>query len=77
MTSVLIVGSGAREHALAWKLRQSPDVGRLFVAPGNAGTRLLAENVPVAATDVDGIARGSRHFTDDRASVAEQRINQR
>lgn len=54
---VLIVGSGAREHALAWKLRQSPDVGRLLVAPGNAGTALLAENVPIAAGDIEGIVR--------------------
>jgi phosphoribosylamine---glycine ligase len=57
MTSVLIVGSGAREHALAWKLRRSPDVDRLYVAPGNTGTRLLAENVPLAVTDLEAIAR--------------------
>ena len=57
MKSVLIIGSGAREHALAWKLRQSSDVGRLYVAPGNAGTRLLAENVPLSISDFEGIAR--------------------
>jgi phosphoribosylamine--glycine ligase len=55
--SVLIVGSGAREHALAWKLRQSSDISRLYVAPGNAGTAELAENAPLAATDVEGIVR--------------------
>lgn len=61
---LLIVGSGGREHALAWKLRQSPGVNRLYVAPGNAGTaasRFQAsatiENVPIAATDIPGIAR--------------------
>jgi phosphoribosylamine--glycine ligase len=57
MRSVLVVGSGAREHALAWKLRRSPDVDRLYVAPGNAGTRLVAENVPAAVTDLNAIAR--------------------
>ena len=57
MKSIVIVGSGAREHALAWKLRQSPDAGALYVAPGNAGTALLAENVAIAATDLPAIIR--------------------
>lgn len=52
---VLIVGSGAREHALAWKLRQSPRVTDLFVAPGNGGTAAIAINLPVQAMDFDGI----------------------
>lgn len=52
---VLLVGGGGREHAIAWKLRQSPRLGKLFVAPGNAGTAQIAENVPVKATDVDGL----------------------
>ena len=53
----LVVGQGGREHALAWKLAQSPEVTRTFVAPGNAGTALDAdtENVDIAATDVEGI----------------------
>ncbi len=55
MTDVLVVGNGAREHALAWKLRQSGDVGRLIVAPGNGGTAAIAENVPVPADDIDGL----------------------
>ena len=46
---VLVVGSGGREHALAWKLIQ--DGAEVLVAPGNAGTAAIAENVPVAATD--------------------------
>jgi phosphoribosylamine--glycine ligase len=51
---ILITGSGGREHALAWKLSQSPEVGKLFIAPGNAGTAALGENLPIAA--VDGVA---------------------
>lgn len=53
--SVLVVGSGAREHALVWKLSQSPLAGRIYAAPGNAGTRGLADNIELAATDVAGI----------------------
>jgi phosphoribosylamine---glycine ligase len=49
---ILVVGSGAREHALAWKLSQSPTVDRLFAAPGNAGLAELATCVPIAAGDV-------------------------
>jgi phosphoribosylamine--glycine ligase len=57
---VLVVGSGGREHALAWALRRSPRVEALFVAPGNAGTATLAENVPVAATDLEGLVAFAR-----------------
>ncbi len=52
---VLVVGSGGREHALAWKLAQSPHVDRLFVAPGNGGTAAIAHNVPIAATDIPAL----------------------
>src|SRR5687767_9806029 len=44
---VLLIGNGGREHALAWKLAASPRVTDLFVAPGNAGTAQVAENVPL------------------------------
>lgn len=50
--NVLIVGSGGREHALAWKILQSPRVERVFVAPGNAGTAVDAENVDISPTDI-------------------------
>jgi phosphoribosylamine--glycine ligase len=52
---VLVVGNGGREHAIAWKLAQSPRIGELLVAPGNAGTAQIARNVPVAAEDVEGL----------------------
>ena len=57
--NVLIVGSGAREHALAWKLRQSPRLTDLFVAPGNAGTAAIAHNLQVNASDIDSLCRAA------------------
>ncbi|MEG1563114.1 MAG: phosphoribosylamine--glycine ligase [Bacteroides sp.] len=48
---LLLVGSGGREHALAWKIAQSPKVEKLYIAPGNAGTALVGENVDIQATD--------------------------
>ncbi|AVM53053.1 phosphoribosylamine--glycine ligase [Bacteroides zoogleoformans] len=48
---ILLVGSGGREHALAWKIAQSPQVEKLFIAPGNAGTQAVGENVNLKATD--------------------------
>src|SRR3989344_1301176 len=56
-TNVLIIGSGGREHALAWKLKQSPRIGKLYVAPGNGGTRQVAENIPIEATDIDELVQ--------------------
>ncbi|NTU59638.1 MAG: phosphoribosylamine--glycine ligase, partial [Deltaproteobacteria bacterium] len=53
---VLIVGGGGREHALTWKIAQSPRVERVYVAPGNAGTETIATNVPIAAEDVEALA---------------------
>lgn len=48
---ILLLGSGGREHALAWKIAQSPKVEKLFIAPGNGGTLTIGENVQIAATD--------------------------
>jgi len=52
---ILVIGGGGREHALCWKLSQSSRRPKLFCAPGNAGTGAIAENVPIAAEDIDGL----------------------
>jgi phosphoribosylamine--glycine ligase/phosphoribosylformylglycinamidine cyclo-ligase len=57
---VLVIGSGGREHALAWRLAQSPQIERLYVAPGNAGTAELGSNVPIAVTDIPALVEFAR-----------------
>src|SRR5437773_4792185 len=57
---ILVIGSGGREHALAWKLRQSSEADRMFGAPGNAGTAEIAENVAIPAGDLDALVRFAR-----------------
>jgi phosphoribosylamine--glycine ligase len=52
---VLVIGDGGREHALCWKLAQSPSVSEVFCAPGNGGTGTVATNVAISAMDLDGI----------------------
>ena len=54
---ILMIGSGGREHALTWKLKQSPGVDEIFCAPGNAGTAEVGRNVAIPATDLTGLAR--------------------
>jgi len=58
---ILIVGSGGREHALAWRLKQSPRVTQILAAPGNPGLMELATCVPVAADDIDGLVELARN----------------
>ena len=58
--NVLVVGAGAREHTIAWKLRQSPRLTDLFVAPGNAGTGAIGINLDIKAADVDGIVAAAK-----------------
>jgi len=59
---ILIIGGGGREHALAWKVKQSPKVKKVFVAPGNAGTALESgiENIDIAASDINGLLTFAR-----------------
>ena len=60
LTDVLVVGSGGREHALGWKLAQSPDVGKVYFAPGNGGT---SNNVDIKPEDMEGLARFAREHS--------------
>ncbi|MCL2615414.1 MAG: phosphoribosylamine--glycine ligase [Dehalococcoidia bacterium] len=64
---VLVIGSGAREHAIVWKLLQSPQVEKVFVAPGNAGTSEIVQNINISATDIQSLIETARqnklHFT--------------
>ncbi len=66
--NVLVVGNGGREHALAWKIAQSPRVERVFVAPGNAGTAEDAENVDISPTDFPKLIKFAKqnHVSSDR-----------
>jgi phosphoribosylamine--glycine ligase len=66
---VLIVGSGAREHALAWRLRQSPRLTGLWLADGNAGTASIATNLAVKSDDIDGILETSQSLGIDLVVV--------
>ncbi len=60
-----MVGMGAREHAIAWKLKQSPDIDAIYVAPGNAGTAQVATNVPIAPHDIDALVEAARDLRID------------
>lgn len=55
--NILIVGSGGREHAMAWKISQSPRLKKLFIAPGNAGTSELGVNLPIGVSDFTGLKK--------------------
>ena len=67
---VLVVGSGGREHAICWKLKQSPKVTELFCAPGNGGIAQTARCVDVKATDVEGMVRWAKDNAMDFVVVA-------
>ncbi len=66
---ILVVGSGAREHALVWKLAQSPEVDALFTAPGNAGTAGISTNLPISASDSQGLVGAAREHRIDLTVV--------
>jgi phosphoribosylamine--glycine ligase len=55
--NILILGSGGREHAYAWKLAQSKKIGKIYIAPGNAGTATLGTNVNISATDFESVKK--------------------
>jgi phosphoribosylamine--glycine ligase len=67
--NILVIGGGAREHSLVWKLSQSPRVTKLYVAPGNAGTGLIAENLNIKAIDLQSLARVAKEKNIDLAVV--------
>ena len=66
---VLVVGGGAREHTLCWALARSPRLGRLWCAPGNWGIGQIAENLPIAANDLDGLLDAARELRIDLTIV--------
>lgn len=67
---VLIIGGGGREHALAWKIAQSPKVDKLYCAPGNGGIAALAQCVPIKAMDIEGVVSFSKSEQIDLVVVA-------
>jgi len=67
---VLLIGGGGREHALAWKIAQSPKVDKLYCAPGNGGIALLAQCVPIKAVDIEGVVSFSKKEKIDLVMVA-------
>lgn len=66
---ILVIGSGGREHALVWKLQQSPHLDRIFCAPGNAGTGEIAENIPIRTTDLQALVRFAKENRVDMTVV--------
>lgn len=68
--NILVVGGGGREHALVWKLSQSPRVSRIYCAPGNGGIASMAECIEIEATDLDGITVFAREKEIDLTVVA-------
>lgn len=69
---VLIVGSGGREHALTWKLAQSPQVSKIYAAPGNPGTALVAENVDIGFTDAGSLLEFAKKNSIDLTVIGQE-----
>ncbi|MBM3153701.1 MAG: phosphoribosylamine--glycine ligase [Chloroflexi bacterium] len=69
MLKALIIGGGGREHVLAWKIAQSPKVTQLYVAPGNAGTAQIAQNLDIRPTDIEGLAKVANDMNIDLTVV--------
>jgi len=66
---ILVVGGGGREHALVWKIAQSPRVERVYATPGNAGTAAIAENLDLRSTDVEGLGKACKEKSIDLVVV--------
>jgi len=66
---ILVVGGGAREHTLVWKLAQSPKVKEIFAAPGNAGTARTAHNLDIKPTDIESLAKTAQEMEIDLVVV--------
>ena len=66
---VMVIGGGAREHALAWKITQSPKVKELYIAPGNAGTSSIAHNLDISPNDVGALAKSAQEIGIDLTVV--------
>lgn len=69
---VLVIGSGGREHALAWKIAQSPKVDNIYIAPGNGGTSLLGENVDIEVTDIEKLLEFAKKRKIDLTVVGQE-----
>jgi phosphoribosylamine--glycine ligase len=66
---IMVIGSGAREHALAWKISQSPKVKKLYIAPGNAGTASIANNLNIRPNDIEALAKAAQDIGIDLTVV--------
>ena len=67
---ILVVGGGGREHAIVWKIAQSPKVDKIYCAPGNGGIAELAECVDIAATDIENMVKFAKDNAIDLVMVA-------
>lgn len=63
--NVLVIGGGAREHALAWNISQSPEITKLYIAPGNAGTSFIANNIPIRPDDIKSLYNTAKQLKID------------
>ncbi len=63
--NIMVLGSGGREHTIAWKLSQSPDCGKIYSAPGNAGTAGISTNLPIAVSDFERISEACLEYSID------------
>ena len=67
---ILVIGGGGREHTIVWKLSKSPKVSKLYCAPGNGGFAVLAECVPIKATDIESVVNFAKEKAVDLVVVA-------